>query len=107
MEFLSGGFYKATIHRVVQPPVDQRDCVRLGIIYFGVPEDQVKLVPVSGSSVLDQVGAKRRIEDEKAPTSEEWRKHLTASYGKVELKKGEEEGVEEEYMNGIVIKHYN
>ena len=107
MEFLSGGLYKATIHRVVQPPIDQRNHTRLGVMYFGIPKDNVKLVPVSGSPVLDRVGAKRRFEDEKAPTSESWRKYRTTSYGKVTLRQSEEAGIEEEYMNGIVIKHYN
>jgi isopenicillin N synthase-like dioxygenase len=107
MEFISGGLYKATIHRVVQPPIDQRDYTRLGVMYFGIPEDQVKLVPVSGSPVLDKIGVKRRFEDETAPTSEAWRKYRTTSYGTVTLRQSEEVGVEEEYMNGIVIKHYN
>jgi len=31
MEFLTGGAYKATIHRVIQPPEDQRDRARLGV----------------------------------------------------------------------------
>jgi isopenicillin N synthase-like dioxygenase len=109
MEFLSGGLYKATIHRVVQPPEDQRERTRLGVIYFAMSEDQVKLVPVSGSPVLEKVGTKRRFEDEKAPGVEAWRKYRTASYGTVTLVKGDQEGVEEEYMpvNGIAIKHYN
>jgi len=31
MEFLTGGAYKATIRRVVQPPEEQRDRARLGV----------------------------------------------------------------------------
>ena len=34
MEFLSGGFYKGTIHRVRQPPADQQGYPRLGVFYF-------------------------------------------------------------------------
>ncbi|KAJ5094866.1 clavaminate synthase-like protein [Penicillium angulare] len=33
MERLTGGLFKATIHRVVQPPVDQRHIRRIGVIY--------------------------------------------------------------------------
>lgn len=106
MEFISGGFYKATIHRVVQPPVDQRGYTRLGVFYFAIPDDNVKLVPISGSSVLDKVGVRRRFEDENAPTAETWRKGRTSAYGKSPLKKSEEQGVEEELINGVLVKHY-
>ena len=41
MEFLSGGHYRATIHRVVQPPPDQRGHTRLGAFYFAIPDDAV------------------------------------------------------------------
>ncbi|KAI0089615.1 hypothetical protein BDY19DRAFT_113838 [Irpex rosettiformis] len=107
MEFISGGFYKATIHRVVQPPSDQRGYTRLGAFYFAIPDDNVKLVPISGSPVLDKVGIRRRFEDGNAPTAETWRKGRTSAYGKSSLKKGEEQGVEEEYINGVLVKHYN
>lgn len=106
MEFISGGFYKATIHRVVQPPVDQRGYTRLGVFYFAIPDDNVKLVPISGSSVLDEVGVRRRFKDENAPTAEIWRKGRTSAYGKSSLKKSEEQGVEEELINGVLVKHY-
>ncbi|KZT08200.1 Clavaminate synthase-like protein [Laetiporus sulphureus 93-53] len=41
MEFLSGGFYKPTIHRVVQPPEDQRGRTRLApgrVMAYGLTE---------------------------------------------------------------------
>lgn len=107
MDFLSGGFYKSTIHRVVQPPIDQRDFTRLGIFYFALPDDNVKLVPVVGSAALDADGPRRRFEDDKAPTVEEWRKGRTAAYGTSELKKSEKAGVEEEFISGMAVKHYS
>ena len=107
MEFLSGGYYKATIHRVVQPPADQRGYTRLGAFYFAIPDDDVKLAPFAESPVLQREGIKRRFDDELAPTAEVWRKGRTAAYGKTELKKGQEKGVEEEYINGVLVKHYN
>ena len=57
MEFLSGGFYKATIHRVVQPPADQRGLIRLGMYYFALADDDVKLTPVD-SPVLQRKGSR-------------------------------------------------
>ena len=106
MEMLSGGFYKATIHRVVQPPSDQRGFTRLGLFYFGYPNDDVKLLPMGSSPVLQRVGIVRKCPDENAPTMEEMRKARTRTYGTVPLKKTED-GHEEEISGGVVVKHYN
>ena len=62
-EMLSGGFYKGTIHRVVQPPADQRGFTRLGAYYFALPEDGVKLVPLKESPVLQRVGIVRKCDE--------------------------------------------
>ena len=107
MEFLSGGFYKATIHRVIQPPADQRGYARVGVYYFAFPDDDVRLVPAAESPVLQKVGIQRRFEDSEAPTSAAWRQAVTSAYGKTDLKKGKEERIEEEYINGVLVKHYN
>ena len=103
---LSGGYYKATIHRVVQPPADQRGYERHGTFYFAMANDDVKLVPFAESPVLQREGIKRRIEDENAPTMVEWRAGLIRSYGVSELTR-KDAVVEEEVIRGIVVKHYN
>ncbi|CCM06830.1 uncharacterized protein FIBRA_09133 [Fibroporia radiculosa] len=106
MEYLSGGFYKATIHRVVQPPPDQRGLTRLGVFYFAMTDDDVRLIPHAESPVLQRHGIVRRVPDASAPTMEAYRKGRTSSYGLIELqKKGN--GVEEEIVAGIVVKHYH
>ncbi|TBU25818.1 Clavaminate synthase-like protein [Dichomitus squalens] len=105
MEFLSGGYYKATIHRVVQPPVDQRGTTRVGAFYFAMTDDDVVLKPLAESPVLQRVGIVRRFEDENAPTTEQWRRARTSAYGQTELKR--KDNVEEEVINGVVVKHYN
>ncbi|KAJ8519078.1 hypothetical protein ONZ45_g3929 [Pleurotus djamor] len=107
MEFLSGGFYPATIHRVIQPPVDQRNKTRLGAFYFCMTDDNVLLKPLLQSSILQRSGAKKRFDDDATPTMEQWRKSRTSAYGQTELRKGTEEGVEEELINGVLVKHYN
>ena len=107
MEFLSGGFYKATIHRVVQPPADQRGYERLGVFYFCKADDNLKLVPFSESPVLQRVGIKRLCEDKDAPTMLEWRKSRTAGYGVAELKLNSNSGHEEEVVEGVLVTHYN
>ncbi|RPD60545.1 Clavaminate synthase-like protein [Lentinus tigrinus ALCF2SS1-7] len=106
MEMLSGGFYKATIHRVVQPPTDQRGRTRLGMFYFAIPSDDVKLVPLAESPVLQRVGITRKCADEDAPTAREWRMARTRAYGLSELQR-RDDVVEEQVLNGVVLKHYN
>ncbi|KAG1740411.1 uncharacterized protein EDB91DRAFT_1237272 [Suillus paluster] len=107
MEFLSGGYYKGTIHRVVQPPVDQRNYTRLGVFYFSMPNDDVKLVPMVESPVLKRVGIQRRCDDSEALTMEQWRKARSRAYDHSKLKGGNEKGIEEEIIDGVVVKHYN
>ncbi|KAF8639173.1 hypothetical protein AX17_001660 [Amanita inopinata Kibby_2008] len=108
MEFLSGGYYRATIHRVVQPPPDQQQYARLSLFYFCMSDDNVKLVPLVESPLLQRVGINRRFSDEEAPTMETWRKARTSAYGQSELKVATaDKNVEEEYINGVLVKHYN
>ncbi|KAJ7059259.1 Clavaminate synthase-like protein [Mycena amicta] len=106
LEFLSGGYYKATIHRVVQPPPDQQHLTRLGVFYFCMTDDAVKLAPLAHSPVLQRAGISRRFTDEEAPTMEQWRRGRTSAYGKSELLKADSD-VEEEVINGVLVKHYN
>ncbi|KAF9238972.1 Clavaminate synthase-like protein [Melanogaster broomeanus] len=107
LDFLTGGYYKGTIHRVVQPPQDQQQYTRLGLFYFVMPDDNVKLIPMRESPVLQRVGINPRCEDSVAPTMEVWRKGRTSAYGQSELKSGQEKGVEEELINGVLVKHWN
>jgi isopenicillin N synthase-like dioxygenase len=55
LQFLSNGFLKSSIHRVVAPPPDQAHLDRHGVLYFVRPEDDTELVPVK-SPVLDRLG---------------------------------------------------
>lgn len=109
MEFLSGGYYKATIHRVVQPPPDQQGYNRLGAFYFAIPDDNVKLSPLLESPVLQRLGVSDRFKggDEFVPpTSGEYRKARVAAYGQSEVKKGKQDGTEEQVLAGVLVKHY-
>ena len=72
-----------------------------------MPDDNLKLVPFEKESlVLQQAGVKRRFSDKDAPTTEIWRKGCTKNYGRTVLKQVGN-GVEEDYVNGIAVKHYN
>ncbi|KAL4762831.1 uncharacterized protein BDW70DRAFT_149024 [Aspergillus foveolatus] len=46
LEYLSAGFLKSTVHRVVRPPVDQVDQDRFSLIYFARPEVRVLMRPL-------------------------------------------------------------
>lgn len=123
LEFLSGGIYRATIHRsirfphtipnflsqvlfrVVQPPPDQREHTRLGVFYFCLADDDTQLAPLTDSPVLKRVGISKQFDD--APTMAAWRKSRTSAYGHSKLKPALENGIEEEVIEGIVVKHYN
>jgi len=108
MEFLSGGFYQPTIHRVVQPPADQQNHTRLGLFYFALADFEVRLVPFEESPMLKRVGITRRFEDKDAPTQEEWGRARTSAYGKTQLKAtSEERKVEEEVIGGVIVRHYS
>ncbi|KAH7166401.1 gibberellin 2-oxidase [Dactylonectria macrodidyma] len=63
LERLTGGLFKATIHRVVQPPVDQRHLRRIGVIYFVRPADERELVPIENSPLLKRMGADTPMDD--------------------------------------------
>ncbi|EJF58284.1 Clavaminate synthase-like protein [Dichomitus squalens LYAD-421 SS1] len=107
MEWLSGGYYKATIHRVFQPPADQRGYCRLGLLYFASGDDEVRIVPMKDSPVLKRVGITRKFADEDAPTMGEWRRARTKVYGIPELLQRKDNVIEEQIVNGLVVKHYN
>ena len=117
LEFLSNGFYKSTIHRVVQPPPDQHTLERLAIFYFGMPNDDVVLAPTTvGSHGCEAVErAKERGEliklrygsIENAPIMDDWRRGVMKGFGYIELEKGEEPGVEVFKVNGVDYKHYD
>ncbi|EJD35382.1 Clavaminate synthase-like protein [Auricularia subglabra TFB-10046 SS5] len=101
LEFLSGGFYKATIHRVVQPPEDQRKQTRLGLFYFCSTDDNVRLEPLVANPEYE-----KRFEV--APTMEQWRKGVTRAYGRTKLIKQDESGrIEKETIAGVLVRHFN
>ncbi|KAK1448480.1 flavonol synthase [Colletotrichum cuscutae] len=54
-KFLSNGFLKSSIYRVVAPPPDRAGIDRLGVLYFVRPEDSLELRPVQ-SKVLQRLG---------------------------------------------------
>ena len=73
MMWWTGDYFKAAVHRVVQPPMDQRGHDRSGVFYFAVPNDNVIINTLTEESpVLRKAGVKKWFEEGKAPTSKEW-----------------------------------
>ena len=52
LSFLSKGYVKSTIHRVYEPVADQKGLERLGLIYFNLFNDNVKLIPAPSPKLL-------------------------------------------------------
>lgn len=69
LSFLTNGFLKSSIHRVVAPPADQEHLDRIGVLYFVRPEDKLPLVPVD-SPVLQRLGLEP--EEGEVVTAGEW-----------------------------------
>lgn len=99
LEFLTGGYYKAARHRVVLPPDDQRKYTRLGSYYFARPNDDVKLVPMVESPVLQREGIQKYWDDDEAPTMIKWGRDRTRVFGK--------QGVDGATINGVAVGYYD
>jgi isopenicillin N synthase-like dioxygenase len=71
LQFLSNGFLKSSIHRVVAPPADQAHLDRLGVLYFVRPGDNVKLRGAK-SSVLRREGMLAMGDEVGEMTAKDW-----------------------------------
>lgn len=108
MQMLSGGFYPAVIHRVVQPPPSQRGYTRLGVFYFVTAGNDIKLEPLVDSAVLKQTGISSQYANSNAPTQKEWVVARTKTFGlrNYELPTQSNGDSVEEVMEGIFTAHY-
>ena len=105
LEFLTNGFLKSSIHRVVAPPPDQAEVDRLGLLYFVRPEDSLELRPVV-SSVLERLGY-NNVTDQSAVgiTAGEWVKARVAKgTGRNKVRSDVKE---EEIIKGKSAKYYD
>ena len=105
LEFLSGGYLKSTVHRVVRPPEDRADKPRLGLIYFARPEAKVKLEPVR-SPLLERLGMQKEIEEGLGSvTAEEWARARIAKDHR--FRAGIAKTRETEIIAGVHQKYYD
>ncbi|CAH2355471.1 hypothetical protein CLIB1423_27S00298 [[Candida] railenensis] len=82
MEFITGGYFKSSIHRVVSPPEDQRGYRRLVLIYFCNPKYPAVLDPEPlNSPKLQRLGIGKPGEWDKI-TFKEWDEEKGRLFGK-------------------------
>ncbi|KFZ15698.1 hypothetical protein V502_05441 [Pseudogymnoascus sp. VKM F-4520 (FW-2644)] len=73
MMWWTGDYFKAAVHRVIEPPQDQRGFDRSGFFYFVVPNDDVVInTLLEESPVLRKAGINKWFKDDEAPTSKGW-----------------------------------
>ncbi|KAK6363898.1 hypothetical protein LTS17_012716 [Exophiala oligosperma] len=106
LTFLTNGFIKSTVHRVVTPPKDQIQIPRLGLLYFSRPgaNTPMKTVP---SPLLDRLGllsAEDKDETRIVPTGTEYvRARVKDVHYKTVLDKREGTSFE---FNGLKVQNY-
>ncbi|KAI1270884.1 hypothetical protein F5Y07DRAFT_406517 [Xylaria sp. FL0933] len=108
LEFLTNGFLKSSIHRVVAPPPDQAEIDRLGVLYFVRPEDNLELKPVV-SDVLKRLGY-NNVTDSTAVgiTAGEWVKaRVSRNVNRTSESKARSDVKEEEILKGKSVKYYD
>jgi len=105
LEFMSGGYLKSTVHRVVRPPEDQTRQPRLGLIYFARPEANIPLVPIA-SPFLERLGLQSETDKfSHEVTAEEWARARIAKDHR--FRAGLVEKPEKEIIAGINQKYYD
>lgn len=107
LQFLTNGFLKSSIHRVVAPPADQAGIDRLGVLYFVRPENELELKPVE-SPVLERLGYKPDAETQlgEGITAGEWVKARVKA-GVDRSKTARSEMAEQEILNGVKAKYFD
>ena len=110
--FLSGGYLRATIHRVVAPPDDQLHYRRLNVLYFSKFDNDVKLTPIKESPIarkadeFNQLWHEQIHSGQAIPTSQEWNALRVSRYGQNHAKLGND-GHHHETIAGHKVTLYN
>ncbi|KAF2032929.1 gibberellin 2-oxidase [Setomelanomma holmii] len=106
LTFLTNGFIKSTIHRVVTPPKDQINIPRLGLLYFSRPGDHTPMRTVP-SPLLDRLGLvpeEHKDVNKPVPSGTEYvRARVKDVHHKTVLDK--REGTQFQYK-GLVVQNY-
>lgn len=104
LEIVSGGHFKATLHKVADTPPDQQHLERLSIVQFNASLGDVKLAPAMESPLIRREGLllqqgvfkeyKARMDAGlSVPTNKEWREIQIST--RLQVPPEEKDGVEE------------
>jgi len=102
LEFLSGGFLKSSIHRVVAPPPDQAHLDRFGVLYFVRPNDDVELKGVL-SPVMEREGVQPSMVGKGLTTSEWVKARVAKNIGNTKHGANRELNI----VKGVQTKYYD
>lgn len=108
MMWWTGDYFKAAVHRVIEPPPDQRGYDRSGFFYFVVPNDDVVInTLVEESPVLRKAGVKKWFKEGEAPTSKGWcNARIRATGQKTLFTDGNAKNSEKEKIGGVTTTWY-
>ncbi|BCS19507.1 uncharacterized protein APUU_12335S [Aspergillus puulaauensis] len=111
LQFMTNGYLKSSIHRVIAPPKDQAHIDRLGVLYMVRIEDDSDLVPIEESPVLRQrglVGDKILGEDGQPLKAGEWvKQRVIKNLGESTEKEGDNEVNDVEILKGVKVTYYD
>jgi isopenicillin N synthase-like dioxygenase len=70
----SAGVLRSSLHRVVNPPGEQKGETRMSLVYFSRPEDEVLMQSLDGSRVIDEARERNGIDrgKEEEITAYDW-----------------------------------
>jgi isopenicillin N synthase-like dioxygenase len=94
LEVISGGHFKATLHKVAEPPEDQQHEQRLSLVQFNASKGDMRLRPVKESPLIQREGfvLKQGVFKEfkklidagvPVPTNKEWREAQVSTRSQV------------------------
>ena len=104
LSFLTNGYLKSSIHRVVAPPPDQANLDRLSVLYFVRSEDDLELKTIP-SPLLQRLGLDKQPEGP-VLTAGEWVKDRVAKNVNKAGDSTKENG-EQEIIKGVSAKYYD
>lgn len=107
LEFLTGSFFKSTVHRVVSPPKDQRGHRRLGFIYFSAFKPNIVVDPSTlASPKLDRLGI-TTPDTWDSITAREWEDRKVKTFGKAVINDVDGDEPIPFYINGRAAERWH
>ncbi|KAL2822701.1 putative 1-aminocyclopropane-1-carboxylate oxidase [Aspergillus cavernicola] len=111
LQFLTDGYLKSSIHRVVAPPKDQAHIDRLGVLYMVRIEDDCDLVPIKESPVLRQHGLieNKILGSDGLPLKAgEWvKQRVIRNLGQSTGEEGDNEVNDVEILKGVKVQYFD